>query len=121
MQFVRSDGYFSSPPSHLSALSLFFLASTDVEALVDELTAQEPLLTAKRRPQLFGLLDKLISKLNDAEKDQFHLLKVMKSHILPLTNIDFDKSGSKFVTGSYDRSCKIWDTEGGKEIHILEG
>ena len=55
------------------------------------------------RPQLFGLLDKLISKLNDAEKDQYHLLKVMKSHILPLTNIDFDKSGSKFVTGSYDR------------------
>jgi dynein assembly factor with WDR repeat domains 1 len=79
--------------------------STDVEALVDELTMQEPLLTDRRRPQLYGLLDKLIAKLADVEKDEYGLLKVMKSHILPLTNIDFDKSGSKFVTGSYDRRC----------------
>ena len=27
----------------------------------------------------------------------------------------------RFITGSYDRTCKIWDTESGKLLHTLEG
>ena len=26
-----------------------------------------------------------------------------------------------FVTGSYDRTCKVWDTASGEELHVLEG
>ena len=26
-----------------------------------------------------------------------------------------------FITGSYDRTCKIWDTLSGEELHTLEG
>ena len=26
-----------------------------------------------------------------------------------------------FITGSYDRTCKIWDTASGEELHTLEG
>lgn len=27
----------------------------------------------------------------------------------------------RFITGSYDRTCKIWETETGKLLHTLEG
>lgn len=27
--------------------------------------------------------------------------------MLPLTNCAFNKSGDKFITGSYDRTCKV--------------
>jgi len=26
-----------------------------------------------------------------------------------------------FITGSYDRTCKVWDTQSGEELHTLEG
>ena len=28
---------------------------------------------------------------------------------------------SRFITGSYDRTCKVWDTASGEELHTLEG
>ena len=31
----------------------------------------------------------------------------MRAHILPLTNCAFNKSGDRFITGSYDRTCKV--------------
>ncbi|OCT81087.1 hypothetical protein XELAEV_18027900mg [Xenopus laevis] len=46
---------------------------------------------------------------------------VLRAHILPLTNVAFNKSGSSFITGSYDRTCKVWDTASGEELHTLEG
>jgi dynein assembly factor with WDR repeat domains 1 len=39
---------------------------------------------------------------------------------LPLTNCAFNKDGTKFITGSYDRTCKVWDTETGTELLSLE-
>ena len=26
-----------------------------------------------------------------------------------------------FITGSYDRTCKVWDTASGEELHTLDG
>ena len=74
---------------------------------------------------------------------QFYLFKVIRSHVLPLTNVTFNKSGSQFITGSYDRTCKVcfhlaehnsecglkenisflqvWDTASGEELLTLEG
>ena len=49
------------------------------------------------------------------------MFKVLRAHILPLTNVAFNKSGSTFITGSYDRTCKVWDTASGKELLSLEG
>ena len=40
--------------------------------------------------------------------------------MLPLTNCAFDKSGKKFITGSYDRTCKVWDTNTGEELLSLD-
>lgn len=28
---------------------------------------------------------------------------------------------SSFITGSYDRTCKVWDTASGEELHTLDG
>ena len=37
-----------------------------------------------------------------------HLLpQVLRAHVLPLTNCAFNKSGDRFITGSYDRTCKV--------------
>lgn len=33
----------------------------------------------------------------------------------------FDKAGTKCVTGSYDRTARIWNVEAGEEIHTLQG
>ena len=37
-----------------------------------------------------------------------------------MTNCAFNKSGDKFITGSYDRTCKVWDTITGQELLSLE-
>ncbi len=36
-----------------------------------------------------------------------HTPQVLRAHILPLTNCAFNKSGDRFITGSYDRTCKV--------------
>ena len=77
-------------------------------------------------------------ELNDTQN--FYLFKILRAHILPLTNCAFNKSGDKcdqsqrlsgwwcevlwcgrFITGSYDRTCKVWDTTTGEELLTLEG
>ncbi|KAL5105225.1 Dynein assembly factor with WDR repeat domain 1 [Taenia crassiceps] len=49
------------------------------------------------------------------------LTEVIKAHDLPLTNLSFNKTGSHFITGSYDRTCKIWDAATGEEVRTLGG
>lgn len=93
----------------------------------------------------------LQQKLGQFREKDFHLFKVLRAHILPLTNVAFNKSGSwyvlqlkvllytlsfppfplspplplpsplSFITGSYDRTCKVWDTNAGEELFTLEG
>jgi dynein assembly factor with WDR repeat domains 1 len=46
-------------------------------------------------------------------------VKKLKGHVLPLTNCCFNKNGDKFLTGSYDRTCKLWDTATGNLVHSL--
>jgi dynein assembly factor with WDR repeat domains 1 len=38
-----------------------------------------------------------------------------------LTNCAFNKNGDKFITGSYDQTCNVWNTEKGGIIHKLKG
>lgn len=83
----------------------------------------------------------LIERLEVNENAEFYLSKILRAHILPLTNCAFNKSGDKcvarapqarlrrlvhtrccrFITGSYDRTCKIWSTASGEELLTLEG
>ena len=40
---------------------------------------------------------------------------------MPLTNCAFNKNGDKFITGSYDQTCIIWDTDSGEILQKLKG
>ncbi|KAM5155910.1 dynein assembly factor with WD repeat domains 1 isoform 3-T3 [Callospermophilus lateralis] len=95
--------------------------STDVSALVEEIKRAEPLITASRTEQVSLLVQRLQEKLRENSNHSFYLFKVLRAHILPLTNVALNKSGSCFITGSYDRTCKLWDTASGEELHTLEG
>jgi len=45
--------------------------------------------------------------------DRNEPLKVLKSLVIFYF--------SSFITGSYDRTCKVWDTASGEELHTLDG
>ena len=66
-------------------------------------------------------ISELIEKLECNESSDYFLFKILRAHILPLTNCAFNKSGDKFITGSYDRTCKVWNTITGDELLTLEG
>ena len=83
---------------------------TDVEVLINQLVRQEALVTDTRKPQLRKLVYKLIEKQESHENQSFYLFKILRAHILPLTNCAFNKSGDRFITGSYDRTCKVGST-----------
>uniref|UniRef100_A0A4W4FP27 Dynein assembly factor with WD repeat domains 1 n=1 Tax=Electrophorus electricus TaxID=8005 RepID=A0A4W4FP27_ELEEL len=94
---------------------------TDVNDLLADIRRVEPLITASRTDQVKALIKRLQDKLSQRDERKFYLFKALQAHILPLTNVAFNKSGSSFITGSYDRTCKIWDTASGEELHTLEG
>ena len=84
------------------------------------------------------MVRKLQSKMNEETEHKFNLVRVIKAHLLPITNVAFNKLSTLFATGidqkfcfrerniqkilgSYDRTCKIFETASGKELHSLEG
>lgn len=94
-----------------------------VQVVVSGMIQSEPLLTESRRPVLLQLVQRLQQKLaENRHTPDFSLKKeIPKAHILPLTNCAFNKTGDRFVTGSYDRTCKVWETATGDELLTLEG
>ncbi|KAL4804805.1 WD40-repeat-containing domain protein [Aspergillus unguis] len=49
--------------------------------------------------------------------DAYHsreLLRTFSGHSKSITDTDFNASGTQFLTASYDRQMKLWDTETGK-------
>ena len=102
--------YESDGASHTKTIDLLELTpDTDVEPLLNQIIRSEPLLSEKRKPQLSKLVYKLIEKLEGADQSNFYLFKTLRAHILPLTNCAFNKKGDRFITGSYDRTCKVMD------------
>lgn len=85
----------------------------------EKIMATEPALQTKsktRQEKISALLVNLLTTMLNTRKyytdqlndKQFKLSRVLKSHVLPLTNVAFNKSGSLLLTGSYDRTAKIW-------------
>ena len=97
-------------------------AETDTEAVLNQIVEREKMIKEAHREPLRKLIFKLQAKLGGGVvKTNFALSKVLRAHILPLTNCAFNKNGDAFVTGSYYRTCKVWDTASGEETHTLEG
>ncbi len=81
---------------HISSRSIFNLQfRTDVDVLVNQIVFEEPLISEARKPQLRKLIYKLIEKQAGAEHDDFFLHKILRAHVLPLTNCAFNKSGDR--------------------------
>lgn len=112
---------------------------------MNQIVFEEPLISESKKPHLRKLIysehiliyffrfknisitilkytiAELIEKLECNESSDYFLFKILRAHILPLTNCAFNKSGDKFITGSYDRTCKVWNTITGDELLTLEG
>jgi dynein assembly factor with WDR repeat domains 1 len=96
--------------------------STDINHLAEIIVSNEPLISNRKKHHVVALLNKLLERKKlDCVVDDFYLFQTLHAHVLPLTNCAFNKNGSQFLTGSYDRTCKIWDTMTGKEVVSLEG
>ena len=63
-------------------------------------------LTCLSHPAVAAILDDHILTLPDSPPPT-HPAQVLRAHILPLTNCAFNKPGDRFITGSYDRTCKV--------------
>ena len=74
---------------------LLSLASTDIDVLANQIIFEEPLISESRKPKLKALIARLVEKLEVNETKDFILYKILRAHILPLTNCAFDKNGDK--------------------------
>ncbi|KAF4744417.1 Dynein assembly factor with WDR repeat domains 1 [Perkinsus olseni] len=118
LEYQRRNGDIETKSVDLLTLS----PESDVDALVDQIILEEPLLSDSKKDVVRKMIYKLMDKLDGHNRSRkFYLYKILRAHILPLTNCAFNKSGSKFITGSYDRTCRVWDTMTGDELVSLEG
>ncbi len=74
-------------------------------ALVNQIVHQEPLISAARKPQLMRLIQKLIEKQESTEAKDFYLYKILRAHILPLTNCAFNKVGAPTAAAAAAAAC----------------
>lgn len=116
LEYLRKSGEIETKSIDLLNLT----PETDIDRLIDQILLEEPLISESRKPALKKLIEKLIEKQMENQDQKFECFKVLRAHLLPLTNCAFNKSGDKFITGSYDRTCKVWDTITGQELLSLE-
>lgn len=67
------------------------------------------------------LIKKLQEKVIGKEKQKFVMQKKLISHKQPLTNLQFNKYGTQFITGSYDNTCRLWKSETGEKLQTFKG
>ena len=86
---------------------------TDPGEQSQQLLKENPLLPKSCVDNLKQLINCLKEKLKINVDLKFKKHKQIKAHVQPLTNCCFNKYGTQFITGSYDRTCKIWDADTG--------
>lgn len=84
---------------------------------------KEPLVADRKMYKLlYPLVQKLVAKLSANSLAKYSLSKVLeKPHALPLTNCAFNKSGDRLITGSYDQTCRVWNTDTAEVVATLQG
>lgn len=76
--------------------SIFFgFVSTDIEQKARDICANEVLLCEEYLPEVRTSLQKLQKKLHVPVKSKFYQFKSFKTNLLPLTNVAFNKEGSR--------------------------
>ncbi|KAJ3227235.1 Dynein assembly factor with WDR repeat domains 1 [Clydaea vesicula] len=104
-------------------INLFDLdEKTDVFDLTNKILLENSNLLKKKRFELIcQLLTRLKEKISKINYEKFVLTKKIQAHSMPLTNCCLNKSGSRLITSSYDRTCKLFDTKTGELLHKYEG
>lgn len=108
LEFEHSNGNTDSKTIDLLTLSpeyehifsphfTFLTFRTDLDALTADIVRQEALISEARKPQVRKLLEKLVERMTCDRKQLFYLFKMLRAHILPLTNCAFNKSGDKYA------------------------
>ncbi|KAK6092583.1 Dynein assembly factor with WDR repeat domains 1 [Batrachochytrium dendrobatidis] len=106
----------------LRAINLLdFHPQSDIDKVTQDIIASEKMIPSSKAAQVYELLSRVRDKHSVARLPKYELVKTLRTHLMPLTNCVFTKSGDRFITGSYDRLCKVWDTETGLELQSLEG
>lgn len=74
---------------------VFFGISTSIEQKAKDICANEVLLCEEYLPELEISLRKLQKRLHLPVKSKFYHFKTLKSNLFPLTNVAFNKEGSR--------------------------
>lgn len=117
MQFIKKTGDEETKIINLLDLN----KNTNIKEYTSEIIKQEIKLTDDVYPEVYDAIKRLQNKLKEPIEKKFYLTKTLLNHILPLTNVCFDRSGLQCLTGSYDRTCRIWNVDTGDEELILKG
>ena len=93
---------------------------TDISALAHRITIEnsefKPSHAGKLKVILSEILDKQLINYSD-----FKLQHIHQTHVMPITECQFNKMGEKFLTSSYDRTARVWDTESGECLVTFSG
>ena len=106
----------------LSRELITYLSIDTIYTTTERLIASEAMLQSRstsRQEKITSLVVKSLTALLNTKKyhsdsineKKFKCSRVLKAHVLPLTNVAFNKSGSLCLTGSYDRTAKIWKVD----------
>lgn len=69
---------------------------TDIKALARKIKESEPVITESVMDQLEETLLKLQNKICNTTIKHYYKYKTVQTHLLPLTNIAFDKLGKRY-------------------------
>jgi WD40 repeat protein len=73
----------------------------------------------------FGLADALATGSADGTlrfwTSSGSLVRTLRKNDNALTSVHFDRSGARVVTGSEDRTARVWDVRTGRELLVLRG
>jgi dynein assembly factor with WDR repeat domains 1 len=115
----------SASTDHIATVNVDLLEITEssdpVKVAENVLKSNGIKSSANSKRIVVELVNKLIKKQQKSAITRYTLKKTIRSHILPLTNCAFNKQGDTFITGSYDRTCRVFDGETGDERLVLEG
>ncbi|KAK4329180.1 hypothetical protein Pmani_000410 [Petrolisthes manimaculis] len=102
-------------------VQLFHLTPTsEVKEVVLDIVKLEP-TASRQQPRLEKLIGRLVHVLRESSHTSYTRHRILRAHILPLTNVVLNKDASLCATGSYDRECRLWNTNDGTLLATLRG
>lgn len=117
---------------HTIELNYVNIWSEPRQVVAQILRDHEPWIPATRHSSLLRLVARLISQLRaepitsydlgeSKGRPSYNNVAQISAHLLSMTTLDISKAGDYVITSSYDRTCKIWDANNGREVTKLTG